>query len=660
MSEQMLLKARLTLTLLLRKTLCYMVNLALIRVSIAARGPLRASSVLLALLLAWFAPWFPVAYAQDAKAIQLIAVETITYQTPRQALEEAARLRSRGWLGARVIMLRDGKSRPWYVVIADTPSTMKEARAIVVALGKAGLGANITRHAAQLVASRTVQDPAAPALEISNVAVGSPGPGKDTGQANDPVSVALQTPNNPLPGDAPQDEVDPFTITERDRVIMLARAIQRQGDLRGSLTYWREALSRWPDDADVLDAYLEVLIDLEDTANAEKLLHPWLDRAPDNQQALRQMGRLEMARNRAAAGLPYFERLIQLAPANADHAADYAYALLEAGERVRAIEAISRAHDLRPTAESGPSDALAELLAAYRPHLKQEVTWLSQQQGSTTMSWAWALDTPVTDNLRMTLLYDLIESHSPAAETTDSFSREIQEKRIRLDYNPVSELTWRVGVGQSVDNDTQTETSQEAGVIWNLHRAGSLAMLGQRGRPWYNTVDAARLGGNYEDIILDYTTILADVWRLDINGGLRRYVLGSTTYGTEHEFIATMGRQLFAVPEVVVSYQFQRSRFFYQSSDDDPLPVVMLEREDVHGLILDINEWLTPFAGWFVNAGVQQDVFKHSPSTSLGGGVRLRVGHRLEFEAGYTYQTDTDTANGGYAHTIKTLMQYTF
>ena len=115
-----------------------------------------------------------------------------------------------------------------------------------------------------------------------------------------------------------------------------------------------------------------------------------------------------------------------------------------------------------------------------------------------------------------------------------------------------------------------------------------------------------------------------------------------------------------AVPEVVVSYQFQRSRFFYQSSDDDPLPVVMLEREDVHGLILDINEWLTPFAGWFVNAGVQQDVFKHSPSTSLGGGVRLRVGHRLEFEAGYTYQTDTDTANGGYAHTIKTLMQYTF
>ena len=35
---------------------------------------------------------------------------------------------------------------------------------------------------------------------------------------------------------------------------------------------------------------------------------------------------------------PYFERLIQLAPANADHAADYAYALLEAGERVRAAQ----------------------------------------------------------------------------------------------------------------------------------------------------------------------------------------------------------------------------------------------------------------------------------------------------------------------------------
>lgn len=650
--------------------------------------------------------------AEDARAV--IVVEGSTYPQPHQALHEAATLRTKGWLGARVIMLRDGNARPWYVVVVDTPATGKEARAIAAAVRRAGFGTDINRRPASLVATRTVADPAAPQLadttpQIAAAATpplgaatvpltpqgtmstlpstrqqeSSPAPaaaavasdvasapaaaavvsGTATVSASPAATSAVTaTPAAPVISAPPdgEEEADPFAITERDRVIMLARSIQRQGDLRGSMRYWREALSRWPDDADVLDSYLEVLIDLEDTANAEQLLRPWLARTPDNLQALRQAGRLEIARGTPAASLPYFERLVALAPGNADHAADHANALLEAGERVRAIEALSRAHDLRPTAEPAPADTLAELLAAYRPHLKQEFTWLSQQQASTTISWAWALDAPVTDTLRMTLLYDLLESHSAATETTDTFSREIHEKRLRLEYTPVQDVTWRAGVGQSVDNDTQTETSQEAGVIWNIHRGGALSLLGQRGRPWYNTVDAARLGGNYDDIIVDYAATLADVWRVDVNGGLRRYTLGSTTYGTEHELIATLGRQLFAAPEVVLSYQFQRSRFFYQSPDDDPLPVVMLEREDVHGLLLDINDWITPSLGWFASASVQQDVFRHSPSTSIGGGLRLRVGHRLELEAGYTYQSDTGTADGGYAHTIKTLLQYTF
>lgn len=659
---------------------------------------------------------------QPLPAYPVYAVEAATFGTPPQAHALAARLREKGWLGARVIMLRDGNSRSWFIVLVDTATSRKEARVMAAALGRSGINAAVNQRNPELLRTRIVTPPELLIQETTPESPQSAGVAGSGWQARSASTAIVSQPDSTIvhrlgnsddstnarpavrvhgksavgatgstagiPVEAPAghpsslatagssmdsgkdsndrdaalaaSQADPFVTTERDRLLMLARGTQRQGDLRGSIPYWQEAYTRWPQHEEVLDAYIDALIELENTSDAERLLRPWLARTPNNPLALRQAGRLELARGTPEAAVPYFERLVALEPNNADHMQDYANTLLEAGDKAGAMEAFSRAHDLRPAVDSAPADTLAELLAEYRPHLKQEYTWENQRGNNNTGTWAWALDTPVGDSLRMSLLYDLITVDSPAYDAEPSSFSEIQEKRVRLDYSPVSELTWRAGVGQAVGNNTQTETSEELGVIWNLHRGGRLSLMGQRGRPWYNTVDAARLGGNYDDVILDYTATLADVWRIELNGGLRRYMLDTTTYGTENEFIGSFGRQLFAAPEVVLSYQFQRSRFTYQDPGDDPHPVDMLERQDTHGLLLDMADWVTPSVGWFATAGVQQDVFKLSPSSFLGGGLRLRVGHRLELEAGYTYQSDTDTAYGGYAHVIKTMIQYTF
>lgn len=146
-----------------------------------------------------------------------------------------------------------------------------------------------------------------------------------------------------------------------------------RGDAAGAEALARQAVARFPEEAQLRVLLAEVLDDAGRTREAEEVLRQGLEQAPTEARLLYRLGMLLDAAGRKAEAMEFMERLVAAHPSHADGLNYIGYTLAEEGRDLERAERLIRA---------------ALVLEPDNGYFVDSLAWVLFRQGRAKLAWA--------------------------------------------------------------------------------------------------------------------------------------------------------------------------------------------------------------------------------------------------------------------------------
>jgi tetratricopeptide (TPR) repeat protein len=603
-----------------------------------------------------------------------------TFGTSQEAKDLAIRLRPRGFSPCTVRLAPPKGESPfaeggWLVFIEEFPSAEEAmARSKVVASEEA-FAVNVHEFD-KLALDQSRDCSLAPRTESALVENFYKGV-KPRAPYDPPVDA---TPPAPIWEQPPDEGETPFALNDRERRMMSARILARNGYYPQARKAFDKLREDYPGDDEVRDHYVEMLINNEDYALAEKELADWLGKEPKNVRALRLKALMYVRVEQYENSYPWFDALLSVKPGETGTMADYGYARNDGGDWAKALELFSEVLDNDPENEA-IRDAYMEILRERRPRYNFDFSMRLQKADAMTLTFANKGSAWLDDKTKLELSYDAMRFIRPDGEDVSSIDQSLHDWRMRLTRQVFDK--WAVELGFGYHTGAVNGFSEEAGLRWDLHKNGFLRARFGRNQPWTDTIEAPGLQGRYNSGELVYEGVFDDRWILGGRYEIDEYALkGHDSYGVRNLFMAALSRRLAWDPDLFLTYTFTRAFFNYKQTERNMVadpnsppggpvtyipesdaayrPISMLENEELHQISATLTRWFCPSLGFTVTGGVGYDRFRRTPVYTFTPKFTIRVGQRFEWTLGGEYISETATSTGGESYTATTGVQYIF
>lgn len=615
---------------------------------------------------------------QDIPTTYVLAVAT--FATSQEAKDLAIRLRPRGFSPCIVRLAPPKGESPfveggWLVFIEEFSSPEEAmARSKAMAMEEA-FAVNVHEFdKASLDRSRDCSlAPRSEGALVENFYKGE----KPRAPFNPPVA---SPPATPIWEQPPEEGEAPFALNDRERRMMSARILARNGYYPQALKAFHKLREDYPTDDEVRDHYVEMLINNEEYALAEKELADWLGKEPKNVRALRLQAVMFVRVEQYERSYPWFDALLSVKPGETGTMADYGHARMDAGDWGKALELFAEVLDKDPENEA-VRDAYMELLREHRPRYNFEFSTRLQKDDALTMSFGNSGSAWLDDKTKLEVSYDALRFTRPSGDDVSSIDQTIHDSRMRLSRKIFDK--WTVQAGLGYHTGAVNGFSEEVGLRWDAHKNGFVSLRLGRNQPWIDSIDAPGQQGRYNSGELVYEGVFDDRWILGGKYEINEYALRNhDSYGVRNLFMAALSRRLAWDPDLFLTYTFTRAFFNYKQTErgrvvdpDSPpggpvnyipepdssfRPISMIENEELHQISATLTRWFCPSFGFTATGGIGYDRIRRTPVYSFTPKFTIRLGQRLEWTLGGEYISDAATSTGGESYTATTGLQYIF
>lgn len=499
----------------------------------------------------------------------------------------------------------------------------------------------------------TAPSGSAPRLNTAPASVSTP---------NDPPQAQpeLQTGTPDTPYEEPRT---PFAADTKQAEIIIARSLFRQGDLEGARSMYRALLTKYGPDEEIRAGYTEILIASSRWAEAEAELADWRSVSPDSLPALQQTARLYLDRAEETgdyeASFPWLEAVLQKTPEDTGVQTDYAYARLNAGDWSESLRLFSNIYDNNPDDESA-AESIQRILKERGPRLQVDYRTEVQAGDASINSALFEYSQQINSQWRALATHERIRLDRRSDEDgTRSIAREIQQHKVALEYEP--ERAWKFSSGLGYYEGAGEGVSLKGSAERRFHLGGTMRVSGEVNAPWYSSLDAANREGTTDTYGLTYELPLNDNWSMSASAGAERFSLqGLSSYAWQEQEGFSLSRRISYLPDWNIAYIFTRTRQNYRQNNPGDRPLDLVDKEDIHAIRTETVHWYNNYIAlrYFASAGY--DVFRLSPLLSTGGGLRIRLGERMDIDVGAEYNNDTGQAGGGESKAITSSFIYHF
>lgn len=157
----------------------------------------------------------------------------------------------------------------------------------------------------------------------------------------------------------------PFAFSTRERGLMRAHVLERNQRTDEALAVYESLRVDSPNDREVFDAYVDALLRLKRTSEAQRTLADWLRTHPDSAEANKRMAETYAAARNPALALEYYERAMRIAESGGrrldpDVLEGLGYALWSLERTTEALLRFNELAAIRPN-DAGVSRAIRDL-----------------------------------------------------------------------------------------------------------------------------------------------------------------------------------------------------------------------------------------------------------------------------------------------------------
>ncbi|GFM33033.1 tetratricopeptide repeat protein [Desulfovibrio subterraneus] len=455
----------------------------------------------------------------------------------------------------------------------------------------------------------------------------------------------------------------PFNADSRQAALIIARSTFMQGDHEGARAMYRVLLTQYGPDEEIVAGYVDTLLEGRRWAEAESELAAWRVRSPQSLDAIRQTARLYLLmadeNGNYEAAFPWLETILEQTPEDTDIKSDYAYARLNAGDWNGALALFSDVLDADP----GNTDAAEAVRIICRDHSPQlRADFRSEvQTGNISIN---TLETEYSRQLNPAWRLAVSEERSSIHrkgnnQGTTGIATEILRHSVRA-RNDIN-TRWSLLSGISYFSGKAEGMGAEAGFERRDLLGGTLSLEGELNAPWLSTLDAVDREGTTDTYTARYERPLNDFWSMSASAGAVRYSLENISgYSWQEREEFALTRSIRYLPDLSASYIFTRTRQHYRQNDPAERPVDLVDKEDIHALRLEMLHWYNDYVALRAFGSAGYDVFRPSPLFGAGGGLRFRLGERIDLDAGFEYNNDTGQVGGGEAKALTSSIIFRF
>jgi len=517
-------------------------------------------------------------------------------------------------------------------------------------------GAGPARENVQAQAARPEgMPPVLPPAPEAATAIGRPEaaaqvPGSATPEVP-PALAAEQEPLAPEVLDEPLPPLLPFGSTPREQKLIQARIATRTGHFPKGKKLYQQLLAEHPGDEEILEQYVDALVDAMEYELAGSLLADWLERDPDNPRPLRLLGLMFVRAGEYELSWTPFEDLLERDPGDIGTMADLGFAKLGGGDWQHALELFSGVAEEQPENEVA-AQMVQELLIAHRPRLNAEYRTELRADDAVLSTMAGGFSSPLSDRLALDLRYDVIHVERPSKDTQERIGHTVQDGMLTVRAVVFEDLDAFLGLG-AVDG-VGSRLAQQAGLEWQVHRPGRILVLAERNRPWLDRVDATRFEGFQDHASLAYDALYDNLWGLYLSAERFRYKLLDEEYGRRNLGTARITRRLGWKPNLFAGYAYS----FGSSGLEEDWPLVLVdgvltrpigldEDEESHSWFLTMDERICRNVRLLLSGGAGHNTMSGGSAFYFGSGeLLLEVSNRLTVRAGAGHNTDKSSVGG--------------
>ena len=468
-----------------------------------------------------------------------------------------------------------------------------------------------------------------------------------------PQQQVQAKPATQLPPPTQDDPRAPLTPRQRDLII--ARILSRQGYYSDALKMYGRLVKQYPGDLEVYGYYVETLVNHQDYDMAMHELGKVLKTHPDSALLQSLQARIYMENGNFRDTYAFYQDILEKQPDDLGTMADYAYAARSAGDWQRAMELYRRILQADP--ENDNAYQAVQEITRERTALLAVATRLYNQGGTSQTNTVTArAEAQISNRTRLELSKLWVDIRRLEQEFTPSIHKQVDMTTAFLRFEATPRLNLYAGLAPYTG--FRDSFAPMAGLRYDIGRLGVASLDVARDMPWYDPVDAVLYDGNYDKLMAGYNRTFNENWSMNLAAELWEYRLGDQHYGEKKTFSAQITRRLPLAPGLSASYGYYRSMFNYM--DDQLTPVGMLENEAVHSLSMYFERRFCRYLTLVLTGGLSQDEFKSRTNYFFAPSLRIRMGNHMEWNTGFEYQSDENTADGGESTAITTDVRILF
>ncbi|RJQ56062.1 MAG: tetratricopeptide repeat protein [Desulfobacteraceae bacterium] len=465
-------------------------------------------------------------------------------------------------------------------------------------------------------------------------------------QPEEPLAEGAKLRKVPMPEIEPVlDKTVSFSSVSDDSrrmALIEARILARKGFFSRSLEHFRRLRIRFPQDEEIWEEYIEILVDASHYELAEDEIAKLLERNPANFRAQRSLARIHLELRRFGWTFPIFDRLLGINKTDAGLWTDYAYARLETEDWAAALEYFSNALEIDPE-NTDSLRSLHEILKEHRPRLETAFTRILQTGEASITSASARYGRHLTQRSHIDFTYRWTDVDRPDSMGFRLVDEKVNEAVVLLRH--VFNRNWQVRGGGGGYAGLGDGTTLLFGLDFSPSR--NLILRGDYAgkRPWYDPVEAALFDGSLNQITASLDWTPNPFWGLFL--GVEKwdyFIEGDQDYGTKETFTGILTRRLFEKPDLYLSYGYYASDF---DQEADTAFIEILPAESIHSISTNFEHHPVPFWFFGISGGFRYDVQRSLSSFYILPIITFKLGNRIEFSLSYEYNSESGTAAGG-------------